>query len=775
MKPYLLAGLLVSSTCFAQTLSAPDPQGVFGGRVLNMAQADDGVNFSRLYFATESANSIFYTDVQYTGGRPHFDTVMPLDCADWDDGYGSNVQQVQAYSTTGQVFFLAMGNVYSASPSSTSASMVMGMTKNFIIQGNVFLAVLNGAMPTSDDSLVYGTLDLSGNLSVGGGFGLTRKFNGPPQMIVDPTTNYLHLFEGGMPPYQMKIAENINSMTSSPTISSAVNPAPIDPNIEWMTFGIAPDGKWFVAGGPTFGAPPSTDRKVAYSSDNGMTWTSANFNLPGPPGGVPGQNFQFTAVGALQYGVYIGRAYSDSIGAPGSWKELGWSFTGNNNKANDGYVLFDSRQQSTAYITTNVGLGTSRWGGDTVWGANNGLTAVQVNDIDMTPSFATGWVASKSGIRKVEAYKSGSPVWSNPMFPNGDGSPYFEVAIDPSDSNTVYVGNGRVYKSINGGASWSLIFDPMMGGTHGATFNFPRVGTMVTGIAVSPIDPSLVMVTYSLDQSDDGGVMVTQDGGATWGQIPIVSGGTGQDVDATDVVCVDESGVSVFYVALQSDPLTPGYAGLYRISKGSGAFSTTADPTFGATDAILDLELSANQDTLLALYHTSSTINPPTRVYIKDIASGAWSFVVGPNGPIPTAITAGDGQVFLAQENEIYSHPDSTIAGPWSLAYSYPVGTRIQTLFYDELLVGTGTGLYAQDFDNNISVEEHSATEYIIYPNPSNGILHWDVEDNIVVTNLSGRDLVKEDAVMEVDLSSLPPGIYFIIGEVIGTHKIVVH
>lgn len=770
-----LAGMLSAFQLNSQTLSAPDPQGVFGGRVLAIAQADDGVSPTRIYFATESANSLFYADVNYSGGRPVFDSVHPVPSADWDDGYGSNIQQVQAFHTTMEVFFLAMGTVYKTDPSATSATMVQGMVKNFIIEGNTYLAVLNGAMPSSNDSLVWGSISTSGTLTISGGLDLTRQFNGPPQMVVDPTTMYLKLFEPGATPYQLSINQNINSLTPSASITSAVNPAPVDPNIEWMTFGVSPTGAWYVAGGPAFGTPPNTDRKIGISWDNGATWTTGDFNLPGPPGGVPGQNFQFTAVGALQYGVYCGRAYSDSIGAPGSWTEIGRLFTGNNNKANDGHVLIDSRSQSTVYLTTNVGFGVSRYAADSVFGANEGLTAVQVNGIDMTPSFATGYVASKSGIRKVEAFKSGSPMWTDPIFPQGDGSPYFSVAMDPTDSNTVYVGNGRVYKTTNGGVNWNLVFDPMMGGSHGATYNYPRVGTRVTGLAVSPVDHNIVYATYELENIDDGGIFISTDGGATWTQELIVAGSPGKDVDATDVVALDEGGKSVFYVSLKSDPMTSGYSGVYRMEEsGSGTRTVTAESAFGATDAVLDLELTDNADTVLALYYTSSTINPPVRVYMKDIATSSWSFVVGPNGPTPTALTSGGGQLFLALNNEIHSHLIDSILGPWNLAYAYPIGTRIESLFYDELLVGTGTGLYAQDFTNNVSVIEVEPTEVVVYPNPAERMIHWDVEDDVTLTNLMGRDLVQLRASAELDVSQLPAGVYILRGEKIGVHRIIV-
>ena len=63
-----------------------------------------------------------------------------------------------------------------------------------------------------------------------------------------------------------------------------------------------------------------------------------------------------------------------------------------------------------------------------------------------------------------------------------------------------------------------------------------------------------------------------------------------------------------------------------------------------------------------------------------------------------TAITVGDGYVFMAIEEKIYTCPFSSPLS-WTLSYSYPTGIDINVLFYDELLVGTSTGLYAQELD----------------------------------------------------------------------------
>ena len=93
---------------------------------------------------------------------------------------------------------------------------------------------------------------------------------------------------------------------------------------------------------------------------------------------------------------------------------------------------------------------------------------------------------------------------------------------------------------------------------------------------------------------------------------------------------------------------------------------------------------------------------------MKDITSNTWTLNhFGPSdNQNATAITVGDGYIFMAIKEKIYTCPFSSPFS-WTLAYSYPVGIDINVLFYDELLVGTSTGLYAQELDlTSVSVDK---------------------------------------------------------------------
>jgi photosystem II stability/assembly factor-like uncharacterized protein len=82
------------------------------------------------------------------------------------------------------------------------------------------------------------------------------------------------------------------------------------------------------------------------------------------------------------------------------------------------------------------------------------------------------------------------------------------VVMDPSDHQTLYYGSHRVYRSTNGAGSWTPISGDLTGGDHGGSF-----GTITT-IAVSPTDPDVIYVG-----TDDSYVWVTQNGGGAWTDI----------------------------------------------------------------------------------------------------------------------------------------------------------------------------------------------------------------------------------------------------------------
>jgi photosystem II stability/assembly factor-like uncharacterized protein len=81
------------------------------------------------------------------------------------------------------------------------------------------------------------------------------------------------------------------------------------------------------------------------------------------------------------------------------------------------------------------------------------------------------------------------------------------IVMDPSDTETLYFGTYRLWKTTNQGDSWSAISGDLTSGDNGG------LGTITT-IAVAPTDPEVVYVG-----TDDSHVWVTQNGGGSWSDI----------------------------------------------------------------------------------------------------------------------------------------------------------------------------------------------------------------------------------------------------------------
>ena len=90
------------------------------------------------------------------------------------------------------------------------------------------------------------------------------------------------------------------------------------------------------------------------------------------------------------------------------------------------------------------------------------------------------------------------------------------VAVDPSNSNTYYVGApaGGIWKSTDAGVNWTPLTDYL-----------PQIG--VSGIAVHPTDSNTIYIATGDDDAGDSsavGVWKSTDGGATWNNTGALTG-----------------------------------------------------------------------------------------------------------------------------------------------------------------------------------------------------------------------------------------------------------
>lgn len=86
------------------------------------------------------------------------------------------------------------------------------------------------------------------------------------------------------------------------------------------------------------------------------------------------------------------------------------------------------------------------------------------------------------------------------------------VTFDPNNSQTLYYGANRLYKTTDAAGSWTAISPDLTNGSGGGN----NVYGTITTIDVSPLDSNLIYVG-----TDDGNVWVTQNGGTDWDNISV--------------------------------------------------------------------------------------------------------------------------------------------------------------------------------------------------------------------------------------------------------------
>ncbi|MGH7581877.1 MAG: WD40/YVTN/BNR-like repeat-containing protein [Gemmatimonadales bacterium] len=162
------------------------------------------------------------------------------------------------------------------------------------------------------------------------------------------------------------------------------------------------------------------------------------------------------------------------------------------------------------------------------------------------------------------------------------------IAVDPRNEAVIYVGaaSGGVWKTDNGGATWTPIFD------HEGSYS---IGTVV----LDPRNPSTVWVGTGENNSQRSvaygdGVYRSDDAGRTWHRMGL------ENSEHIGRIAVDPRNSDVVYVAAQG-PLWSdgGDRGLYKTTDGGKTWNpalTVSDRT-GVTDVALD---PRNPDIVLA-------------------------------------------------------------------------------------------------------------------------------------------------------------------------------
>ncbi len=688
--------LIVLISCIAVTTAQTitNVEAVYGGRVNAIASSSviGEVDSLNIFITTESANTAFYAKAKSGAlGSASISSFTKMPSLTAAAGVGSGIQKIAAYSS--YMYFVNAPNnsIYKTAFNDGNAPLFRSFgvdtsLNDFLVKGNrmwFFFRVFS----SNQDRFGYSDLDANGNIT---NFISSYSYNNltypiKEKMSYNLSDSILAFKEGNDP--ELTILSNITNGTTTflhddlSTLSSSVY---------WKTAAVAPNGTIFIGGSN------NTTKYVAFKDTTATSWTVVNTNVAG----VSGNNFSFFEPIVGNYYVYFGSAYSNAKGAAASWNNFG--NTSFETHPNDGSVHTLSRALTggVILITTDQGLGWSKNSGSIITEINDGIEAVQVNDFDMRNTKDFGWLASKAGIRYVSDYNTSSKKWSNPMFPNGDGSPYYSAEMVGNDIMSAYVGNIRVYKTTNKGVSWNQVFTAEV-----APYNFPSVGSKISAIAVSDSVNNIVLAGYKLDGANRGGVFYSMNGGSSWSQLLIHASVNGQDVDVNDIEITSDSGKVVAYIGVEYDnSVSPIIRGMYKAQWNGVSWSVRTEDIYSPSTSLISINdiVIHSRDTILAsggFYNTTLSREYGINFMISRPVLNSWrSYVTSTSRTSGFSAAAWNGDtLFYAYQNSIfYSRiffSSTGSATPGEATYTIvDNGTEINVLYYDELLAGSSTG-----------------------------------------------------------------------------------
>lgn len=696
LKGLFLAGLILTFGLPIQAQVAPQAEPVYGGHLEEIDAIPLSGTQTRIFCSTMSPNSLFYQDVSgITGTSPSFSGWTAVPDLDADDNYGF-LPCFAVDDLSGFVFAATMMGEFVACDITPGSRYTVG---NFIVeaveayQGRLFFEMHKGP----EEWLYICDLDASGNIvawdSTMIASGVVWNTPYKLEIHISPFDNHLYFFVPGAPPIIYRSSDPYNTLSNTSTWTTLTTATLLATGNEYISMGIAPDGRLFT--GSYEGNSGGFTAQMAYTDTDSDPWTLVPITEDCGRGQI-----SITNNTSGTYYVYFSRCMSDDMG--NTWINHGGA---------DGAICVDPTGDQYAYVRTDWGSGCYNNNSGTVTEINTGLQAVQVNDFAMDVTKNTAWVASKSGIWYVTNYGSSSPSWSNPIWPMDRTVPWISLACSET-ADTLFCGNNSGdafrYESANGPYNDPLSYDEIFRASDDAPYPYWNwtYGTYISALAIDRITGT-ERIVIGLNDAEDwsepdslGAVFIGEYTGGAWVFDQIIGPPipwTGLDVN--DLIVVEENSHTTIYVGVDYNTTYGTVNGIYRMEETApGTWSISSDLFIsGGTPVsatIMDLWVTEN-DTILAC---GTDVSGTTVVSYKKAVGGTYWTVLTPSGlPFPAtgrAITYDETglDTYMAVDNDLFVLPSGAPA--WVPYYTYPMGTMIQFIYYDDLLVGTGTGLY---------------------------------------------------------------------------------
>ncbi len=454
----------------------------------------------------------------------------------------------------------------------------------------------------------------------------------------------------------------------------------------------------------------SPSQSVYRGETGGTAWSTVT---------VARHYFQHMAFDAVNERIYAASAVSTDRGA--SFTQLpNYSRTAGDLHANDATVAIDPNDANRIYVADDWFLGewqnsAGTWAANGPIANNDGVAAIEIDDMaqvaDTAATKDTFLIAGKSGIgitTDFVTHAGPTPTWTDyPIFPGHDGSVLAAVHVQDHDGDgtvmeTMLAGNqaGRVYRTTTGStvaSDWSQVFEVQT--DLAATWWQDGNRTAINDIVENPSSMDDLWLAFGDWDSGrvGGGIACSTDNGATWAIDPGWSaGGDSMSVNALQITATR------FWAGVgKSDDSDPAHAGLYTMTgslAGCGSTSWSQHSTGTALDSAVVNDLDG--------YTTSPVYAASSAGLFRGELAGAWSWsqLDGTLAGLPTgeyralAVNPSpspyDEELYAAIGSSVYRLRNA--AGIWTITLvTPPVFDQVYSLLWDDLVVGSTSGLYS--------------------------------------------------------------------------------
>ena len=428
------------------------------------------------------------------------------------------------------------------------------------------------------------------------------------------------------------------------------------------------------------------------------------------------------------------------------------------------------------YATPNLQIGSwldaqnvSNYNWPTVWERKSGgMQATSFYRLGTSANYPGNVIA---GAQDNSTYFNNGTIWKNVI--GGDG---MECILHPTDPFLFYGSSqyGNLAISTDGGDSWGDI-----------GWQVSEGGEWTTPFIMDPNNPDILYAAY-------GNVWRSINGGGSFSRISNlpVNSGLGQS-NISSALAISKSNSDYIYLA---KAVNWGYSEMasFYVSTDNGA--SWQNRGTGLPDTLYYTYIAVDADDPLTAWVTVGGFEAGVKVFKTTDAGQSWSNISGnlPNLPVNCVVHDGlhaNNPIYVGTDAGVYYTND--ILGTWEpYATDLPNAIVSELEIHEssgQLNAATfGRGLWGVDLKDNIASslpdQDANALEMQLYPNPNNGNFDIVLKGKSMqpmtfeVIDILGRKLTKQEIPAfnervqhSVDLN-LNPGAYFVKVAVNGRH-----